>query len=142
MENEKRHGFYVGVNVFALRDKKLLLDKRINVYGAGTWGLPGGHLEKGELMVKAAARELMEETGLKAERYDFANIVNDSLLGQSHYIQIGFLANNIKGDPILKEPDKCGMWRWFSPDELPKEIFPGHIKQIEIFFKNITFYDS
>jgi len=42
---DKYEKFHIGINVFVVRDKKLLLGKRKNVYGAGTWGLPGGHLE-------------------------------------------------------------------------------------------------
>lgn len=30
-----------------------------------TWELPGGHIEKGELAIRAAERELIEETGAK-----------------------------------------------------------------------------
>ena len=54
-----------------VKNGKLLLGKRKNIYGAGTWGLPGGHLEFKEAMKTAASRELMEETGLKAENLEF-----------------------------------------------------------------------
>jgi 8-oxo-dGTP diphosphatase len=74
---DKRALFPVGVNIFVVRDGKLLLGKRKNVYGNGEWGLPGGHLESGETMVQAAARELDEETGLFARDFSFVNLVND-----------------------------------------------------------------
>ena len=84
-----------------VKDKKLLLGKRKNIYGAGTWGLPGGHLEIGEAMKDTAVRELKEETGLKAENFDFANIVNDRS-GDQHYLQVGFIAQGVSGNPIIK----------------------------------------
>ena len=71
--------FHVGINIFIVRNKQLLLGKRKNVYGAGTWGLPGGHLEVGEAMKGAAARELMEETGLSAKEFKFSKWQSYSL---------------------------------------------------------------
>jgi len=136
-----RDKFPVGVNIFIIREGKLLLGKRKNVYGAGTWGLPGGHLEFGESMTKAAARELEEETGLKADKFTFVNTINDLHNGQ-HYLQIGFLAEGVeKTEPILKEPDRVEKWHWFDLDNLPKEIFPSHIKQIQAFRKNNHFLE-
>jgi len=128
-----RDKFPVGANIFIVKDGKLLLGKRKNVYGAGTWGLPGGHLEFGENMEKAAARELEEETGIKAKKFTFANLIND-LHDDQHYLQVGFLAQGVENvEPVLKEPDKTEEWKWFDLNNLPKEIFPSHIKQIQAF---------
>ena len=87
---EKRDTYLVGINIFVIRDGKLLLGKRKNVAGDGEWGLPGGHLENHESMLGAAARELREETNLQASKFRFANLVNDSQ-GEKHYLQIGFV---------------------------------------------------
>ena len=133
--------FYIGINIFVVKDTQLLLGKRKNVYGSGTWGLPGGHLEMGESMKNAAARELMEETGLEAQSFDFSNIVNDKNRGQ-HYLQIGFVAQVVKGEPELKEPDRCEEWKWFKLNELPQNIFPPHILQIENFLQKSNFVDA
>jgi len=138
---DKYEKFHIGINIFVVRNKKLLLGKRKNVYGAETWGLPGGHLEYGEGMRKAAARELGEETGLKAREFKFAGLIND-VRKDEHYLQIGFLAKDT-GDkePILNEPERCYEWKWFNLGNLPQEIFPGHIKQIQL-FKNGSYFSD
>ncbi|MCR4325103.1 MAG: NUDIX domain-containing protein [Candidatus Curtissbacteria bacterium] len=139
MESE-REKFPLGINIFVIRDGKLLLGKRKNAYGDGDWGLPGGHLEKGEKMVGAAARELDEETGLSAQSFTFLNMVNDARDDQ-HYIQIGFLANDVDGEPELREPDRCYEWEWFGLGELPDNIFVGHAHQIESFKRKVNFFE-
>lgn len=45
------------------RDAKLLLVKVCNLSGQCVWTFPKGHLEKGETPLKAALREVQEETG-------------------------------------------------------------------------------
>ena len=112
--------FFAGTNILVVREGKLLLGKRKNKdgNGDGTWGLPGGHLEINENMQHAAARELLEETGLVSDSFVFANVVNNPE-GEKHYIQIGFSAQNTKGEPKLMEPDKCEGWQWFDLNELP-----------------------
>lgn len=133
--------FYVGINVFAVKNNRLLLGKRKNIYGAGTWGLSGGHLEPREKMENAAARELKEETGLKAASFDFANLVND-MRENEHRLQIGFIAKDISGKPEIKEPDRCEEWKLFELNNLPENIFPPHIKQINNFLKDLKFSDE
>lgn len=139
-----RPTFPIGINVFVVRDSKLLLGKRKNSAGEGMWGLPGGHLEKGEDMPAAAARELQEETSLKARGFVFANLVNDNNreTNTAHYIQVGFLAESIQGEVQLMEPERCSEWKWFSLDALPENIFFGHAKQVELFLDKLPFGDS
>lgn len=137
---EVRHQFHVGVNIFLVREGKLLLGKRKNIYGDGTWGLPGGHLEPGEEMFAAAARELFEETGLTASSYAFSNLVNNHG-NEKHYLQVGFVAEGWSGEPELKEADCCAGWQWFSLTALPLEIFSPHKSQIEAFMKGSLFSD-
>jgi ADP-ribose pyrophosphatase YjhB (NUDIX family) len=46
---------------------RLLLIRRGHEPGAGLWSLPGGRIEPGETHQQAVAREILEETGLRAE---------------------------------------------------------------------------
>ncbi len=133
--------FFVGTTAFVIKGGEILLGKRKNVFGAGSWGLPGGHLELNESMQKAVARELYEETGLRCKSFEFLNIVNDPQ-GKKHYLQICFLAKNVKGVPTVKEVDKCEEWKYFSLNKLPKNVLPSHKKQIQTFLKKKNFTDS
>jgi 8-oxo-dGTP diphosphatase len=47
------------------RGEVLLLQRHRDDLGGGKWGAPGGHIEPGEAVSVAAARELYEETGLQ-----------------------------------------------------------------------------
>jgi 8-oxo-dGTP diphosphatase len=135
--------FPIGTNVFAIQDGKLLLGQRKNCVGEGEWGLPGGHLEYHENMEDAAARELLEETSLVAGKLTFVNIVNDNKRNDGgHYVQVGFKAEDLKGEVKLMEPERCSEWKWFPLNALPENIFFGHKKQVEIFLKNIQFGES
>ena len=133
--------FRVGANVFLVRDSKLLLGRRKNIFGDGTWALPGGHLETGESMTGAAKRELDEETGLIAKGMKFVALVNN-VQDNGHYIQVGFLAEGVEGEPQLKEPDKCYEWKWYDLDQLPDTLFIGHQRLIQIFLDKKVFEDS
>ncbi len=48
-------------------EKKILLIRRGNHPCLGRWALPGGFSEEGERIEESAARELMEETGIKMD---------------------------------------------------------------------------
>ena len=96
----------VGVQVVIVKDRSVLLQRRAGSFGAGTWGLPGGHLEFGESFEAAAEREVFEETGLKVFGLRTMTSVNTPY-GSTHYVQIGVWASGFTGTPVVREPDKC-----------------------------------
>jgi 8-oxo-dGTP diphosphatase len=119
--------FNIGSNALIVRDGKVLLGLRKNVAGAGTWGLPGGHLEFGEELDAAVKRELLEETGLVIKDLELVCITN-APQEQAHYIQLVFMVRNFDGEVQLKEPNRCERWSWFPLDQLPPndQLFFGH----------------
>ncbi|MEI8269851.1 MAG: NUDIX domain-containing protein [bacterium] len=137
----ERSTFYVGVGALVIRNNKILLGKRKGVLRDGYWCLPGGHLEFSESMGKAVARELLEETGMTADSFTFSNICNNPSKDR-HSVQIAFFANNPKGEPEIKEPDRFYGWDWFSLDDLPKEIIGANLPLIKAYLEKRNFTDS
>lgn len=126
--------------VFVVRDDKLLLGKRKNVFGDGTWGLPGGHLEYMESLEDCAGRELEEETGMQCSTFQYLCTVDDPRQeDDQHYIHICFRAEGVSGEPEVAEPECCSEWQWFALDDLPENIFIGHRKLIPAFLEGKTF---
>lgn len=108
----------VGVGVFILNDKNdFIFGRRKGSHGAGTWALPGGHLEYGESFEECANREVLEETGLRVESLQFLTAVNSVLQDSGkHYVTI-FMVSKLKDandQPQLLEPQKCEGWHWIS----------------------------
>ena len=56
-----------GANVILVDNGKILLLLRADGWKTGSWGPPGGHVEKGEASAHGAARETFEESGLRVK---------------------------------------------------------------------------
>ncbi|MDN3507868.1 MAG: NUDIX domain-containing protein, partial [Simkaniaceae bacterium] len=81
-------------------------------------------LEFGETPLVCAARELEEETALCAEEMVEGPWTNDVFAKEGkHYVSLYVIVTKFSGTPIVTEPDKCRVWRWFSWDELPEPLF-------------------
>jgi hypothetical protein len=63
----------LGVSASVWRDGRVLLVQRAKP-PVGIWAFPGGHVEPGERLEEAAARELHEETGLTARFQGLAGL--------------------------------------------------------------------
>lgn len=105
---------HVGVGVMMVRHinkiPHLLLIKRKYNPDAGFWSIPGGHLDLGEKVEDAAAREAQEETGIKTKITKLAGIINKIMYDESgkieyHYVLINFFVEQIEGD--INQPPKA-----------------------------------
>jgi 8-oxo-dGTP diphosphatase len=114
----------VGVGVIVLRAGRVLLGLRRGSHGAGSWALPGGHLDFGEGVESCARRELLEETGLVAATIRQAPFTVDGFPSEGrHYVTLFVQAFDVTGEPENREPEKCAGWDWFRWDELPEPLF-------------------
>ncbi|MDD5182495.1 MAG: NUDIX domain-containing protein [Candidatus Nanoarchaeia archaeon] len=112
----------VGVGVLVVKDGKVLMQKRKGAAGAGTWALPGGHLELKESFFDCAKREIMEEHGVEIRPLKVVSVNNNIGYGR-HSVTVGVLAEITKGVPKIMEPDKCEEIKWFDINKLPKNMF-------------------
>jgi 8-oxo-dGTP diphosphatase len=115
----------VGVGVIVIRDGLVLVGERLGAHGAGTWALPGGHLEFGETLLACAGRELFEETGLLLASVSPGPYANDLFEEErKHYVTLFVVAHDVTGTPEVREPGKCAQWKWVRWSELPDPLFP------------------
>lgn len=106
-------------------DGQVLLGRRSDgaSYGAGLWGLPGGHVEDTETLAQAAARETLEEVGVTVGAHTLrplgmARYVDDGVRGADFF----FLAEDWQGEP--QAVSECSEVGWFDPLHLPPDALP------------------
>lgn len=119
----------VGVGAFILssssssstQNPTFLIGKRLGSHGAGTYALPGGHLEFGESPEECASREILEETGLQVKNLRFLTATNDVLReDRKHYVTMFVVCERVSEEQEARvmEVDKCEGWEWISWEEL------------------------
>lgn len=103
----------------------MLLGLRKGSHGAGSWSIPGGKVEPGELPIITAQREVEEETGMRVSPLPFLLMpYNNTFAGGEPWVTLYFICQveNMRV-PEVKEPDKCEQWGWFSFNGLPDPLF-------------------
>ncbi len=115
----------VGVGTYIFNDKGLLLlGKRKNAHGQGSWCPPGGALEWGETPEECAIRETMEEANISIKNLRPPAVTNDIFPETNqHYLSLHILAEFDSGEVCVNEPDKCAGWEWFNLNHLPTPLF-------------------
>lgn len=128
----------IACEVFLKKDDTILLGKRKNCYGEGSWGLPGGRLEYGETLVECASRELKEELGI--EGLEFKPVaMADNIDERGHSIHVLFLVEKFLGEIQNMEPDLCHEWQFFNLSSLPEDIFKPHKRILKTYFANALY---
>lgn len=111
----------VAVGAIVFEENKVLLVRRGQPPAEGAWAIPGGRVELGESMQKAAEREIREETGLivraKAPVFTFDVVVrDDNGRVRFHYVIVDLIADYVSGE--LRPGDDALEARWVSSTEM------------------------
>ena len=114
----------VGVAVIIVERGRLLLIRRKRSHGAGSWAVPGGHLEFGESPAECAIREAFEETGLVVGSPRCVALTNDIFpVEEKHYITIWMTMDLSSDFNVNPSKDEVAGWGWFAWDGLPSPLF-------------------
>jgi len=100
--------------IIMTKDSRLVLVRRAIEPGYGLWVFPGGFVDRGEEVPKAAMREAREESGLEVRLDGLVNIYS---YPDAAVIVIVYAATALGGE--LCGDDECLEARLFKPDELP-----------------------
>jgi 8-oxo-dGTP diphosphatase len=114
----------VGVGCILTRGGQVLLIRRKNVHGAGSWSTPGGHLEFGETPEQCAIRETQEEVGVTVSGVRFLALTNDVFTAAGrHYLTVWMQAEAFQGEPVVTAAYEADAMGWFDWTALPAPLF-------------------
>ena len=115
--------------MLAVDDRKRFLLVRQYRLPAGKylWELPAGKVDPGETVLQAARRELIEETGYRARKWQklVAFFPSPGYVGERMTI---YLATGLTAGPAAPMDDERIETRWFARAELARAIRSGRIE--------------
>jgi 8-oxo-dGTP diphosphatase len=121
---DANHTVRVGVGVVVARGEEVLMLKRHNAHGAGSWAPPGGHLDYLESPAVCACREVREEAGVEIESPRLIDVTIDTFddIGR-HYVTLWLHARYSSGTAHVASPREVAAFGWFRWDALPQPFF-------------------
>jgi 8-oxo-dGTP pyrophosphatase MutT (NUDIX family) len=117
----------VDVHLLLFDDEgRVLLGRRQGTgYADGEWQImPSGHLEQGESITDATAREAEEELGVEVSGLTVAHVTHHRNPGGTARVGMFLVARTMNGTPVNAEPHKCAELAWFPVDDLPDRMVP------------------
>jgi 8-oxo-dGTP diphosphatase len=138
-----RAKFPVTVHLLFFRDGQILLLRRFNTgYADGQYSVPAGHLDGGETVLAAAAREAEEEVGVRIEPRDMTfSTVMHRMEGDKEDERVDFFVHvhQWQGEPFNAEPEKCDDVRWVDLDQFPGNMVPYVRQALENHLAGLAF---
>ena len=110
-----------------LHDDNVLLVQRDAEPGRGLWSLPGGYVDRGEVLERAMEREVLEETGLVVRCGPLLGLHSEE---GNAVVLAAYRLSATGGElrPNLKEVQDA---RWHPLHTLPPLAFPRDVHVIE-----------
>ena len=105
---------------------RVLMVRRAVETGYGLWSLPGGYVDRGEVMEEAAAREVREETGLDVEVDSLVGLFSEA----GHPVIVAAYAARQVGGSLEAGPESLEVG-YFSLDNLPPLAFPRDLQILD-----------
>lgn len=102
-----------------VRDRKILLVQQRKPSAYGLWSLPGGHVEAGETLEQAVAREIEEELGMGFVNGIFMKSY-PIMTPQGQSMVINTFTGDLVGNITLNQTELLA-FRWFAFEEILKD---------------------
>ena len=99
-------------------------------YMDGYWAAAvAGHVEQGESVFDAAAREAVEEIGVTDVELTPLCAMHRTGTGEpvDERVDYFFTATSWSGEPRIVEPKKCADLQWFGLRDLPSPVVPHEL---------------
>lgn len=113
----------VGATILVVKENKILLQLRSDTR---TWGIPGGAIELGETLEETASRELKEETGLVATKFQLLNVFSGPEFlftypnkDKVYTVPVLYKAIDVSGNLSMNDKESLEL-KYFSLDEIPE----------------------
>ena len=100
------------------RQGQVLMIRRGNEPGYGLWSMPGGYVDRGEIVEEAAVREVQEETGLEVEIRQLVGLFSQ----KGHTVIVAAFAARELGGSLAAGSEALEVG-FFSTDSLPDLAF-------------------
>ncbi len=125
---------------------KVLLQRRQNTgFMDGMWDLScSGHVEHGESMSQAAAREAKEELGvdISPDNIEFFVFVHKREEERDlTYCNAYFVCTEFSSEPMLGEPHKCSEIKWFDLDNLPDDLIDDRKQALNSYLNGVHYIE-
>ena len=121
-----------GVSAVVIDDQgRLLLGRRADT---GLWAVVSGILDPGEEPALAAVREVLEETGVRAEVVALTAVSSGDVVrypngDAAQYLDLCFWCLAVGGHAHVADDESTDV-AWFGPQELPQDLSASSVERI------------